>query len=303
MRRARHLERHRQPHAHHDARRVPRRRRALRDGVRVRGRRRHRGRLDRPAARRADQGDQGRRLDAAALGHRDQPARAGRARRGGQRGRRCGRAARDADRRARHHGAEGRRRRRRHVGARSRLLPPARRARGPGVLRRAQPDLHGRQVRRRTRERPGRPAGPGHAGPRGHPHAEPVGAAAHPGARARPSRPGAGGRIPVDRSRAGHPSSGRASQRRPRSARADPGGQRARVGLTAHRSPVGPRHAVAAHRRHVAHEDRRQRARGRPGERPGRGRERVRPAERGRRGARGVAAPGRGWPARGSRCG
>ena len=178
------VERHRQPHAHDDARRVPRRDRALRDRVRVRGRRRHRGRLDRPAARRSDPGDQGRRLDAAAVGHRDQPARPGRARRGGQRGRWREGPPRDADRRARHHGAEGRRGRRGHVGPRPRLLPPAGRARGPGVLRGAQPHLHGRQVRRRPRERPGRPAGPGHACPRGHPHAEPVGAAAHPGARA-----------------------------------------------------------------------------------------------------------------------
>ena len=42
-----------------------------------------------------------------------------------------------------------RRRRGRPVGARERLLPHARRPRDARLLRRAQPDLHGRQVRRR----------------------------------------------------------------------------------------------------------------------------------------------------------
>ena len=58
---------------------------------------------------------------------------------------------------------EGWRGRRGNLGERSRVLPAARRSRGAGVLRRAQPDLHGREVRRRTRERAGRPAGAGHA--------------------------------------------------------------------------------------------------------------------------------------------
>ena len=57
---------------------------------------------------------------------------------------------RDADRRARHHGAQGRRGRGRGLGARARLLPAAGRARGARLLRRAQPDLHGHAVQRRS---------------------------------------------------------------------------------------------------------------------------------------------------------
>ena len=68
----------------------------------------------------------------------------------------------------------------RRVGDGARLPPPARRARGPRLLRRPQPDLPGRRVRRRC----GRRARPGgrrrHAGPRHHPDRQPVGPAAHP---------------------------------------------------------------------------------------------------------------------------
>ena len=57
----------------------------------------------------------------------------------------------DEDRRARHHDPEGRRRRGRQVGDRPRLPAHARRARDARLLRRAQPDLHGRALRRVAR--------------------------------------------------------------------------------------------------------------------------------------------------------
>ena len=93
--------------AHDDARGVPRRRRALRDVVRV-----HRagqgGRLDRAAARRADEGRARRRLDAAATRARGRAAGAERGRfddRGRPPSSRRAGDPRDQDRRARHHGA------------------------------------------------------------------------------------------------------------------------------------------------------------------------------------------------------
>ena len=94
------------------------------------------------------------------------------------------------DRRARHHRPARRRRRGRHVGHRARLPPPARCARGPRLLRRAQPDLPRRGVRcrRGRRARPGgrrRDAGPHH-----HPDRQPVGPAADPRRSARPARSG-----------------------------------------------------------------------------------------------------------------
>ena len=86
-------------------------------------------------------------------------------------------------RRARHHHPARRRRRGRPVGEEPRLPPPARCARGARLLRRAQPDLHGRRLRRRC----GRGARPGdrrrHAGAPDDPDRQPVGAAAHPGPR------------------------------------------------------------------------------------------------------------------------
>ena len=107
-----------------------------------------------PAARRAHEGRAGRRLDAPA-------ARAGGARRrcretlavgGTARGARQGRgAAPDQDRRARHHHPARRRRRRRQVGARPRVPAHAGRAEGARLLLAAQPDLHGRSLRRHAR--------------------------------------------------------------------------------------------------------------------------------------------------------
>ena len=61
--------------------------------------------------------------------------------------------ARDDDRRARHHDPARRRRRGRAVGQEPRLPPPAGCARGPRLLRRAQPDLHGRRASTPTRPR------------------------------------------------------------------------------------------------------------------------------------------------------
>ena len=69
---------------------------------------------------------------------------------------------RDHDRRARHHDPAGWRRRGRSVGDRPRLPPDARRARGARLLLAAQPDLHGRPLRRRTRrEQLGQQSGDG----------------------------------------------------------------------------------------------------------------------------------------------
>ena len=145
-------ERHHPARAHHDALRVPRRGRALRDVVRVQ-REGQVGRLDRAAARRADQGRARRRLDPAA------PRARGRAPRSA-RPRPCAATQRppskvaghppDEDRRARHHDPARRRQPGREVGAGQRLPAHARRARGARLLRLAQPRLHGRQVRRHT---------------------------------------------------------------------------------------------------------------------------------------------------------
>ena len=116
-----------------------------------------RGRLDHPAARRADERRAGRRLDAAAPRPGGGAAKApsaddrrgrhhvGRARRG---------AAGDEDRRPRHHGAAGWWRRGRPLGARPRLLPDAGRARGARLLRRPQPGVPGRPLRRQPRRGP-----------------------------------------------------------------------------------------------------------------------------------------------------
>ena len=60
------------------------------------------------------------------------------------------------DRRARHHRAEGRRGGGRELGTRARLLPPARRSRGAGLLRGAEPDLPRRPLQRRARGQPRR---------------------------------------------------------------------------------------------------------------------------------------------------
>ena len=104
-------------------------------------------------------------------------------------------------RRARHHDPARRRRRGRPVGQEPRLPAAARCTRGARLLRRPQPDLHGRGLRRRR----GRRARPGdrrrHAGPPHHPDRQPVGSAADPGARQGRRRAGRGRRLPADRHR------------------------------------------------------------------------------------------------------
>ena len=156
LRRARRRERHDPADQDDDARRLPRRRRALRDVVRVHRRGRV-GRLDHPAARRPDRG----RCAAATGPCSASPRRSRRPTDGAShaadgadapRDERRG-DPRDEDRRPRHHRAQGRRRRGRQVGARQRLPAHARRARGARLLRPPQPDLHGRPVRRRPRRR------------------------------------------------------------------------------------------------------------------------------------------------------
>ncbi len=113
-------------------------------------------------------------------------------------------AARDDDRRARHHDPARRRRRGRPVGQEPRLPAPARLARGPRLLCRPQPDLHGRGIRRRC----GRRARPGHwrrhPGPPDHPDRQPVGPASDPGPRQGRRRARRGGRLPADRREARH---------------------------------------------------------------------------------------------------
>jgi hypothetical protein len=181
VRRPDRAERDRQPRPDYDARRLPRRRRALRDVLRVRrwGRQ---VRLDRPAAGDPVGRSARRRLDAAAP--RPGGAAAGRGpcalHRRALGGRRVGRGPpRDPHRRARHNDPEGRGRGGRQVGARQRVHAPARRARGPRVLRQSQPDLHGGEVRRGR----GRASGAGHR----RRHADPP---QHPdGTRRRRSRP------------------------------------------------------------------------------------------------------------------
>ncbi len=64
-------------------------------------------------------------------------------------------------RRARHHGAQGRRRRRRCVGSRPRLPAAPGRTRGARLLRPAQPHLPGRQLRRRAAVERGQAIGDG----------------------------------------------------------------------------------------------------------------------------------------------
>src|SRR2546422_1076406 len=80
-----------------------------------------------------------------------------------------------------------------------RLPPAARRARGPRLLRQPQPDLPGRPLR--CRRRPGaRPADRRRdADPHHHPHAEPVGAAAHPRPGSPAQRTDPGRRLPAHR--------------------------------------------------------------------------------------------------------
>ena len=151
--------------------------------------------------------------------------------------RRRGDRAGDADRRPRHHRPQGRRRRGRPVGAGERLPPHAGRPRGARLLRRPQPGVHGRQVRRPAgaRARPGRRRQhPDHGDD---PDRRPVG----PGADPRP-RPG---RRPQRRGRRlpAHRPAARAARRRSRPhARAQRGG----VEPAARRPPLRRRDGVGA---------------------------------------------------------
>ena len=156
VRRAGGRERHHRAGAHHDAGRLQRRRRALRDGVRVH----RRGRGGRARSCRCPTSpprSAGRRLDAAAPGpgggaagrrraatRRCRPQRTPAGRRG---------HPRDPDRRPRHHRPERRRRRGGGVGRRQRVPADPRRPRGARLLRRAQPGVHGRPLRRRAGRR------------------------------------------------------------------------------------------------------------------------------------------------------
>ena len=146
-----------EPGADDDARRLCRRGRALRDVVRVH-RRGRRVRLDRAAARRADQRRAGRRLDPAAPGARGEPRRGA----AGSPTAAAGRRPRPAEELLETQvdalditvlkgGGTSRRR----LGPRARLLAVARRARGARLLRRAQPHLHGRPLRRAAGRRLG----------------------------------------------------------------------------------------------------------------------------------------------------
>ena len=153
LRRADRPERGRQPAPDDDPRRLPRRRRALRHRLPVR-RRRRRVRLDHAAAGRPDERRQGRRLDAPAADPRDRAR--SRPSRSVARGRLAAGAEEimkvkiDAlDMTVLRGGAAdiG------DVGQGPRLPAPARRARGPRLLRRAQPDLPRRRVRRRRGRR------------------------------------------------------------------------------------------------------------------------------------------------------
>ena len=88
------------------------------------------------------------------------------------------------------------------VGHGARLPAPARRARGPRLLRAAQPDLPRRGVRRR-RGQGARPAGRRrHAGPHHDPDGQPVGPAPDPRPRQDRRRAGPGRRLPPHRPRA-----------------------------------------------------------------------------------------------------
>ncbi len=167
LRRAHRSKRGRQPAPHDDVRRLPRRRRALRHLVRVR-RWRWRLRQHHPAARSPDRRRSRRGLDPPAPDSRDRSGRRPRLsctrRRRVRSGRRSRGAARDDDRRARRHHPARRRRRGRPVGQEPRLPPAARCARGARLLRRSQPDLHGRRLRRRCGRRPRPGARRRHAG-------------------------------------------------------------------------------------------------------------------------------------------
>ena len=216
LRRAHRPERRREPAPDDDLRRLPRRRRALRHGLPVRGRRR-RIRLDHAAARHPVERREGRRLDAPAADPRDEPAAA-----------RCRRRAWRAAGRA---GAEelmkvkidalditvlrGGVDRHRRVGQEPRLPPPARRARGPRLLRHRSPiflaaafDADAAAAARSADRR--RDAGPHHD-----PDRQPVGPAPDP--RPRQDRRGAdrGRRLPPDRRHAGPPADADRRQRHP----------------------------------------------------------------------------------------
>ena len=184
VRRPDRAERRGQPAANDDARRLPRRRGALRHRLPVRGRRRGVRIVDAtprdPVERR-----EGRRLDAPATRPRDRAAAELRARCGPRRPPPVRRRAHEGpDRRPRRHRPARRRRGGRRVGDRrtasgSRPMPPrsststprARRSSWPRCSTPTRPAARGQASRRRD------------AGPRHDPDRQPLGAAAHPGPR------------------------------------------------------------------------------------------------------------------------
>ena len=164
-------------------------------------------------------------------------------------GRARGRAGADAgeDRRARHHRPQGRWRGRRPLGHRARLPSPAGRARGPRLLRGAQPDLHGRDLRRRRREGEGSGDRRRHTRPHHDADEQPLGPAAHPRHRQGRRRSHRSGRVPAHRPQAG-PASGPVRERH----EARP--QRDGFGLAARRPPFRQGHGLGP-RDGMAHQD------------------------------------------------
>ena len=237
-------ERRRRARAHEHARRLARRRRALRDQLRVRERP-DVLRLDHPAAGRADEGRARWRLDPAAAGTRGRapPASARRRRRrGGARHERRRRAPADAHRLARRHDRAWRRCRGRRLGARSRASTSR-----PTRPRCWSSTLAGR----RTSWPPSStPPPPSHrASTRvtasrciSRSPSTALGALAHTRDRQARVRTGAGGRVPPDGRRA------RAARRTGAASRA----VRAGVGIAARRPPRRPRHELGS-TRHVVH--------------------------------------------------
>ena len=138
---------------------------------------------------------------------------------------------------------EGRRRRGREVGRRSRLPAHARRARDARLLRPAQPDLHGRALRRDARAAARAEHRRRHADHADDPGEGAVGAAAHPQPRSRQGRGRRRRRVPAHR-RPAEAARGRY--------RAEPAAQRGRAGVAARRPAHRQGHGLGA-AQHVVH--------------------------------------------------
>ena len=187
------------------------------------------------------------------------------------------------------------------MGDRERLPADPRRARGPRLLRRSQPGVHGGQVRRLAGGRPRTGRGRQHAHHGDDPDRRSLGAGAHPRTGPRRGPSGRGRRVPAHR---------RATLAHGRRHGPHPRAQRAGRRAAARRPALGREHGVGA-RAHVALVHDARRACGRVGLRPGGGDPPGRHAVAGRRGrarsGRGPgAAPGAGAAGvavRGGRCG